>query len=469
MDSRNDGRHQIMRKPNIIIIVMDCARAMNFSCYGYRKDTTPNFSEFSRSANLFLNAFTPAIWTIPSHASIFTGTYPSRHGALNLHRFLDDRHATLSEVLSGHGYNTIAFSNNGFISLKEFGLSRGFQTVEGIDYPRNTLRKALLKGQKIAKRTDDIGALATNQFVKNWISRNGSGKPFFLFLNYMEMHAPYVHVPRKYLHMHVGKAERRLLKNINQDRQKYLTGTSEINEEEFEILRSVYDAQLSYLDFMITSLFAFLKSKSLWDNSMIIVTSDHGDLIGEHGLVHHSYAVYDELIRVPLMVKLPGEQDNGKVNDYLVSSIDIFPAVMDMVGIEDYRANEQLQGQNLFVNTDPMERAYVYAECERPKNEFAETYPGFDFSVYDRQLLAIRSKKYKYIWASDNRHEMFDLENDPSEQHNIINTMPVLADNLRSKLFDWYNSYEKAPCGEGSEEVAVDSEVRQRLQALGYF
>jgi arylsulfatase A-like enzyme len=459
-----------MKKPNVIMIVMDCARAANFSCYGYQKETTPNLDRFCRLGNLFRNAFTPAIWTIPSHASIFTGTYPSKHGALNLNRFLDDRYTTMSELLSRNGYETVAFSNNGFVSLKDFGLSRGFSLIDGFNYPRNKIHKAIVKAVKVIKRIDDIGAFATNRFARKWISnRSNPDKPFFLFLNYMEMHAPYLHVSRKYLNMHVGSAERKIIKNINQDRQKYLTRTLQMTEDEFEVLRSVYNAQLSYLDAMISSLLTFLKSKGLWDNTLIIVTADHGDLIGEHNLMHHSYAVYDELIKIPLIVKLPGIHDNGMVYDYLVSSIDILPTMIDLLGIEDERATAQIQGSNIFVNADPMERSYVFAECERPKNEFAETFPDFDFSVYDRQLLAIRSKKYKYIWASDGRHELFDLENDPSERWNIVDTMPVLAAEMKTRLFEWYDSYEKSPNGDMNREPMVNSKIKKHLQALGYF
>lgn len=458
-----------MKKQNVIMIVLDTVRAKNLACYDYTTNTTPHLDDLCTSVNLFKNAFTPAIWTIPSHASIFTGTYPSKHGALNLSRFLNKKYTTLAELFTRNRYGTVAFSNNGFISLKEFGLSRGFDVIEGYDYPKSKLTKAIFKGWKMLRQAEDSGAFATNRFVSTWIRKGRNPqKPFFLFLNYMEAHAPHVHVPEKFLKMYLGRSERKVFKNINQDTQKYLTRMVETTESEFEILRSVYNAKLFYLDYMIHKLFTIFKRNGVWDKSIIIVTSDHGDLIGEHGLVHHSYSVHEELIRVPLIVKLPGKHDNGSTYDHLVSLVDIFPTLMELSGIKDDAVVEQLQGYNLFSN-DPVKREHIFVECERPKNEFAETYPDFDFSVYDRQLLAIRSKKYKYIWASDGRHELFDLENDPSERKNLIEEMPLQADQMKTTLFNWYNSFEKAPSEGENKDAALNSEIKERLQALGYF
>ncbi len=458
-----------MFAPNILLIIMDTVRAQNISCYGYHKVTTPHLDSMSNQADLFVNAFTPAIWTIPSHASLFTGTFPSKHGALNLHRYLTDKYTTLADLLSSNGYETAAFSNNYFISLDNFGLNRGFLKVEGKQQRNNFISRFLHKGINLLTQSEDSGAAYTNKLLRKWICHErDQQKPFFLFANYMEAHAPYIHIPKTHISKYLSKDEILKLKHINQDRQKYLTRSITMTEEDFKILQSVYDAQIAYLDHRINELMDILKANNLYKNSLIIITSDHGDLIGEHDLMHHSYCVYDELIRVPLIVKQPDNQYPRKNYNYLVSLIDIFPTIVDLLNIKDERIHMQLQGKNLYTHEGQANRQYIFVECEKPKNEFEDTYPDFDFSVYDRQLLSIRSQNYKYIWSSDSKNELYDVIQDPREQHNIITTMPGLAIELENHLFQWYNSFEKSS-PEAPPEHEINNEIREQLKGLGYF
>ena len=245
-----------MVKPNILLIILDTVRAHNLSCYGYPKVTTPYLDSLcSSQAHLFKNAFTPAIWTIPSHASLFTGTYPSKHGALNLHRHLSDDYITMAQLLSSNGYETAAFSNNYFISLKDFGLNRGFSHVERKPHRSNILSRFLNKGIRLLTHSEDSGAAYTNTRLQKWIRHErDANKPFFLFMNYMEAHAPYTHLPNKYISRYLSNDEIRKLSSINQDRQKYLTRSITMADEDFRILRSVYDAQIAYLDQRINEL-----------------------------------------------------------------------------------------------------------------------------------------------------------------------------------------------------------------------
>jgi arylsulfatase A-like enzyme len=437
------------------------------SCYGHFRTTTPNLDEFASNGLLFKNAFSPAIWTVPSHATLFTGTYPSTHGALNLNRYLDSKYSTLSEVLSSVGYQTVAFSNNYFISIPGFGLSRGFEVVEGPQYPKSRIARAILKGTRRVSGTEDQGASNANLFIGNWVKRrSASDGPFFLFANLMEAHAPYIHVRKRHLDSFLTEEQRRRFPQIRQDRQKYLTRNMEISEEDFEILRGVYDAQLAYQDAKVQELLELLGRRNLLDNSLVVITSDHGDMIGEHGLMHHSYCLYEELIRVPLLMKLPG--GGGEERDALVSLVDIFSTVLEVLEIEAPSLREQSQGISLVRDHQDEFRPFVFAECERPKNEFAETYPDFDFSVYDRQLLAIRSHQHKYIWTSDGRDELYDIQKDPCEQRNLIHEEKEKASKLREELLKWYGSLEKHVDGNG-KSVDVDEKVRERLKTLGYF
>ncbi len=458
-----------MNRTNVIIIVLDTMRAKDMSCYGYDRITTPNITDFGNDSIFYGNAFSPAIWTVPSHASLFTGTYPSVHGALNLHRYLDEKLMTLAEVLGLSGYDTLSFSNNGFISIKDFGLSRGFKISEGQPYPKRKISRVMPNFVKWAKGAIDCGAGVTNNYVKSFINRREkTDKPFFMFLNYMEAHAPYKNIPKNYLKLFVDQAAKQRVKMVNQDRQKYLTRSINMNEEDFMLLRMLYNAQISYLDYKISELLDFFKQNDIYDNSLILLTSDHGDMIGEHNLMHHSYCIYDELIKIPMILKLPDTINQGKKIDNQVSLMNVPATIMEILGIKNETFLNQVQEKSLPIKNDAVEYTHVFSECERPKNEFINTYPDFDFSVYDKHFLTVRSKQYKYIWASDKKHELYNIQNDPNEQFNLISEKAELAKNLEEKLFLWYDSFEKVN-GEKEKDMDLDENVKEKLKALGYF
>jgi len=439
------------------------------SCYGYDKSTTPHLSDFCAESIHYKNAFSPAIWTIPSHASLFTGTYPSAHGALNLHRYLDGKFMTLSEVFKLEGYDTVSFSNNGFISIEDFGLHRGFTVSKGQPFPKKKAARIIPKFRQWATGSSDCGAFVTNNYVKKFINnRDNKGNPFFLFLNYMEAHAPYEDIPKKYLTLFVNQDGSNRLKSTNQDRQKYLTRSIDMIEEDFSLLRSVYDAQIAYLDYKVNELLAFFKQKDIYNNSLIVITSDHGDMIGEHELMHHSYCIYDELIKIPLILKLPDTNNQGKTIDSPVSLINVPPTLMSLLEINNENFSNQMQAESLPIEGNNSDFEYIFSECERPKNEFETTYPDFDFSVYDKQFLAIRSKQYKYIWSSSGRHELYNIENDPQEQSNLIQKETGLAKKFEQALFKWYDSFEKVD-NRREKTMDLDENVKEKLKALGYF
>lgn len=444
-------------------------RAKDMSCYGYDKTTTPHINDFCNDSIFYKNAVSPAIWTIPSHASLFTGTYPSVHGALNLHRYLDEKLMTLSEVLSLAGYDTLSFSNNGFISIKDFGLSRGFKVSEGQPYPKRKIARVMPNFVKWTKGALDCGASVTNNYVKSFITkRKKTDKPFFMFLNYMEAHAPYENVPRKYLKLFVNKTERSRIKTLNQDRQKYLTRSIDMTEEDFILLRMLYNAQIAYLDYKVSELLAFFKQQDIYNNSLILLTSDHGDMIGEHNLMHHSYCIYDELIKIPIILKLPDTINRGRIIDSQASLINVPPTIMSLLGIKNEIFLNQMQEESLPIGNGDVDYKYVFSECERPKNEFKNTYPDFDFSVYDKQFLTVRSKQYKYIWSSDKQHELYNIQNDPNEQSNLISKEAGVAKDLEKELFIWYDSFEKVDM-EKEKNMNLDEDIKEKLKALGYF
>jgi arylsulfatase A-like enzyme len=317
--------------------------------------------------------------------------------------------------------------------------------------------------------SSDCGAATTNIFVKQFINqRSRSDKPFFLFLNYMEAHAPYKNVPKKFLNRFVSREGRIRIKTTNQDRQKYLTHSIEMTEDDFDLLRSFYDTQISYLDLRMHELLDFLKRKGVFDHSMIIITSDHGDMIGEHCLMHHSYCIYDELIKVPIIIKLPGAANQSRSVEDMVSLINITPSIMELLNIKNALFSNQMQASCLPVSGGCSDNGYIFSECEWPKNEFEETYPEFDFTVYNKQYLTIRSREFKFIQSSDGRHELYDIENDPEERINLTREKPEKVKFLHDQLNQWYSSFDKVTFQE-SECPDLDEDVKSQLKALGYF
>jgi arylsulfatase A-like enzyme len=461
-----------MKKPkyNIVLIILDALRADHLSCYGYLRKTTPNIDKIAKEGVLFKNAFSPAVWTVPSMASIFTGTYPSRHGAVSRHRYLGHELFTLAEVLRDEGYRTIVYSNNPFVSAKETGLARGFDIVKGLDYHLRGIKTICWKVFEIVRGIKDNGAYYTNKYIKQWLRKHYLNDfPFFLLIHYLETHAPYKWIPKPYrtayLENGLGFAD---IKKVNQDYQKYLVGTIEMKEHDFQILNALYDAEIAYLDFRVNEIFNLLKEMEILDDTLLIITSDHGENIGDHNLMHHAYCLYDTLLKVPLIIRCPEVFPPSSVNFELVSTLDIFPTLMDILNIERKEVKNQLQGKVLVPGKLVQDATeFLFAELDRPINEFKDRYPEFDFSVYDRELKSVRTKEYKFIWSSDGKHELYNVMTDPGETCNLIEKEYDTALKLQEIIFEWFNSFPKPDKEEDTPEI--NARIKKQLEGLGYF
>jgi arylsulfatase A-like enzyme len=439
-------------KPNILWIVMDTVRADHLSCYGYYRDTTPNIDEIASEGILFENAISAAPWTPPSHASMFTGMFPSRHGMDAEHMWLDEDFQTVAEVLRLHGYRTFAYSNNPHIDPTR-NLSQGFDTLEvtqGGKLKAGSQLTDLLKATEIKIIIQnyllmDDGARRTNEVVKKWISdAHQEETPFFVFINYMEAHARY-HPPESYampyLPEDVNMAE---AMSVGKGLLPYITGRVEYDAEDFEILRALYDGEISYLDFKMGQLFDYMEELKILDNTILIIAADHGENFGEHHLVQHAFCVYDTLLHVPLIIRYPASFEAGIRVDEQVQLTDIFPTLLDITGI-DWNEKGLLQGRSLVKGGQESESAFAIAEYAiwiQEIKKLAEDYRKFDISKYARRLKTVRTEEFKYIWASDGRDELYNIRQDPGELDNIIEDEPEKAMEMRALLVSWLNSFE---------------------------
>ena len=455
-------------KPNIILIVMDAVRAKHLSCYGYHRPTAPNLERFAERSVVYETAISPAGWSLPSHASMFTGLYPSRHGAHDQHKYLRPEYPTLAEVLRSWGYHTLALCYNAYISPTT-GLDRGFEEFNSVarrlPRPLGKIKQKAETGAAILLGQRDSGARFTNrQVVAALRHLQTSERPFFMFVHYLEPHAPYC-PPKKYNRYLPKEVSSREAKRVNQDRVKYLAELVSMDEQDFEILTALYDGEITYLDTCVAQVLRQLEESGMLDQTMVIITADHGENIGDHQMMGHTYCLYDTLLHVPLIIHYPqGTTTPGRV-EHQVQTLDLLPTILSMLGDTSSETYRSLQGYDLLSSTT---HEFTIAEQANPDlTTFYSRFPGVDVSRYDRAIKMIRTDRCKYIWASDGNHELYDLQADPDEQCNIIAERPDISRDLDRRLTEWRNDFEEAaPLDEIPE---FDEAVKDRLRALGYL
>jgi arylsulfatase A-like enzyme len=324
--------------PNVLLIVLDTLREDHLSAYGYARQTTPRLDRLAAEGTLFERAFATASWTLPSHASIMTGRYPAEHGAGGSP--LDDRYTTLAEYLSTHGYATAGFVANAYYCGPRTGLGRGFDTYEAYFASVTDMAWHTVYGKMLLRLLTRVGyydipgrkrAGDVNREFLAWLD-TARPAPFFAFLNYLDVHDPYIAPPpygtRYSPHSNTGD-------RVNSELfPRDFTGARQLSSEEIQNEIDGYDAALTYLDANLGALFDQLASRRLLDRTLIIVASDHGESFGNHGLYGHGNSMYRDLIHVPLIMRLPGAVPAGRRLADVVSLQAIPATVAELVGLE---------------------------------------------------------------------------------------------------------------------------------------
>jgi len=446
-------------RPNIILVVMDVQRASNIHCYGYEKETTPNIDRIAKEGTVFLRCISPAIWTLPSHASIFTGRYVYGHGVGARYNYKPVEKYTLTEVLKASGYRTAGFC------LKTHWWARyGIRDDRGFDefYPVSYASY----DEWINVRSERI-----IEHAMKWIDENLSNQPFFIFINCLEPHLPYI-PPLKYVKRFLGDIGMDKVKEIQPDPWKVRMGIEKITRDRWRELRALYDGETACLDERLGKLFAYLEEKNLLDDTLLILTSDHGDEQGEHYPPHiaHQLHLYQSGIHVPLIIRHPDLFPQGEVNDDLVQTLDIFPTLLDMLSIRDVDVWRQNQGISLLqIVEGKKKRFFALSEHQKPllsMERMLKIDPHYDFRRWNRWIKAVIIDNYKYIWSSDGRDELYDLSRDPDEQKNLIedkrNTARTMRDAL-SHILDTLDYRDLGDLIQGSEDNI------RIIEKLGYI
>jgi len=441
--------------PNVVLAVLDTVRADHVSCYGYERRTTPAIDALAATGDRYAVARATSSWTLPSHASMLTGLYPFHHGAQA--RLDPDRGQvselplqgrmptgepmpTLAEVLSAEGYQTLAVVANGGYLPARYGLGRGFDDYRDKDSPE----------QRVSR---DV-----NRIALEMLASRDPERPFFLFLNYMDAHRPYNVGPlpeerAAALPPPDPEEPRRLLNEL----------VAAVMEEEAppepELIARVvtqYDYGIAHGDLAIEGVIDWLKAAGEWENTLFILTSDHGEFLGEHDLAEHSKDIYEEGVRVPLVVRRPGQR-KGAVIEEPISLVEI-PCLV----LASLPGEARARHAGSFPCGDAGAATYTELRYTRSKDLFSEYGARFR-----RERTAIYLGPYKLIRSTDGHHELYDLERDPREEHNLYRKDDERSRQLLDQVTALRERADRGVVEFPTEELT--EEQRRELRELGYF
>jgi arylsulfatase A-like enzyme len=427
--------------PNVLLITLDTVRAENLSVYGYRRDTTPALARFSRRGVVFDRAFATAPWTLPSHASLFTGRWPHELST-SASTPLDRAFPTLAEYLASSGYLTAGFAANlGYCSF-ESGLGRGFGHYE--DYPRSlsqvvsnsTLLRTIANNFKVRRligndqHLNRVSGADLNDRALRWLSRHGDS-PFFMFMNYFDAHEPYLPAPPFDSRFGPARAHGRY-SPLHRWLWEGSVGHRAMTADEIREEKDAYDGGLAYLDDHVGALLDELDRRHLLDNTLVVVTSDHGEELGEHGLFDHGYSLYRQALQVPLIVVKPDRVAAGRRVHAVVSLRDVPATILDLLGLS---AGSPFPGESLaplWSETGETRERVVVAEVDRVRGQ-PEWFPASKGA-----MSAIVHGGVHYIRNGDGTEELYDLVRDPAEHRDVAGLAayaPTLAES-RARLQD---------------------------------
>jgi arylsulfatase A-like enzyme len=475
-------------RPNFLLIVLDTVRADHLDLFGYERQTMPNLHRFAvEECQTAQRMFTTGSWTLPSHASMFTGLYPSAHGAH--YPFVSDKDPgfvayslrdvpTLAEFLSSSGYQTAGIAAN-YATLSGFGVSRGFQHYEAPPGPAYFATRALwlyrarlgdwslgelfrsslpagLQGRSrmfSVREPEYRRAWEMNAVARQWLKRHGS-QPFFLFLNYMDAHSPFLPVPED---------DERFVKRPPGEEwfgfpverfEAGKRGAAKFSGEEIEFMKGQYDAELVSLDRELGRLLDFLRESGLFENTLIVITTDHGEAFFEHDFPDHGNTLYQPEIGGFLLIKAPPSLEPIHASP-LMQFVDFFPTVAAVL-------NEPVPGQ---VQGSPWGKGRDYALsevfCKSCGRELFQ--PGWPDALR-HDLVAVMSNDQKLIRSTRGPDEAYNLSSDPTESNPVADPDPEFLRRAEEIIAE-----RNKRMVEGLSKGPEDKNLIERLRSLGYI
>src|ERR1051325_5867644 len=409
-------------RPNILLVVLDTVRAWSLGLYGYGRPTTPKLAQWARSGTLFQRALAPAPWTTLSHAAMFTGRYATEL-SVSWRMPYDGAYPTLAETLRDAGYATAGFAGNYLNVGRGTGLSRGFLHYE--DYPFEAvqlLRSTTMLGRVLRedpvkevvgrrRMIPELVGTEVNRRSLGWLARHGE-KPWFAFLNYFDAHGPYL-PPAPYDTMYIGKADPVADRYWENLQRAY--GPPPVALQELTDALDAYDGAITYLDLQVDSLLGALSARGQLGNTIVVITSDHGELFGEHGVLGHGTSLFLPVLHVPLLVVAPGRAPAGAQVPSLASLRDLPATLLDLAGLR----NPGLPGHSLV----PLGKAGPGALTDTlfASVDYNWLIPRWPPSpVLRGPMQTVLLDSLQYIRNGDGAEELYHLGQDSWEIHNLV-------------------------------------------------
>ncbi len=433
-----------MKRPkHAILITVDSLRPDHLGCLGYPRQTSPNIDRLARAGALFSQAIANGVGTPASFPSIITSTYPLMYGG---YEYLSRSRLTIAEALKANGFATAAFHSSPFLS-RIYGYKRGFDffydSLEGSPQGNDSLfsrmaatrvGKMVSKNQRLSRflkrnynrlfgpEVPYVKAPDLNERIFSWL-REHRERPFFLWIHYMDVHIPYLpplKLVEEICHRKAGRGE------IVKTNELILKPTG-VSQEQLQSMIDLYDASIACLDSAVGDLIKELEFSKVLEDTLLIITSDHGEEFMEHGGLTHDPKLYDELLRVPLIIHAPDFINGGKSIDSQVSLLDLAPTIVEALGLK--KVNKFL-GDSLLslIKGEEKRKKAVISEASNRPNEI-----NIDPAV---RTTSYRTEQWKYIYHASKQDELYNLIDDPDETRNLIDEAKHLAKGFREKVLE---------------------------------
>ena len=435
-----------IEKTNLIIAILDAVNPDFMSCYGFDEKTTPYIDTLAEEGIVFTKAFAQASWTLPSTVSLFTSLHPLSHKVWSRERRLDDKAFTLAEALKEKGFKTCGLSANASAS-SVYNLFQGIdEEIALFDWDKDRLRSR--------KRLKVIWAEDFVEPAREWIYRNKQ-EQFFMYIHFLQPHTPY-NPPPSFLdeaaHTYNGplKGKEPLMpRKLNLD---------ELSEADIEYLIANYKGNLRYADYYLGEIVDILKDHNIFENTILVITADHGESFLEHGVFGHSHNLFDEEIRIPLILRFPKKFGlSGKKTTALVQSMDLMPTFLEVYGQE--KRNQNLEGKSLWpliLGSQEWGHRCILGSLSKP---FVEEETRSDM---------LRDGKHKIIITKKDI-QFFDLEADPGEMNNIYLQSPIISNYYNQQLLKMRKELLEGEDLAMKGKFIINKKTREHLRALGYI
>jgi arylsulfatase A-like enzyme len=423
---------------NVVLVVIDTLRADHLGCYGYDRDTSPRIDAVAEESILFERAEAAASWTLASTATILTGLYPFAHGLVWTTHPLSPDAITLPERLQAAGYATYGYSANNIVSRLS-GFDQGFDRFVTGKWPH---------------------AGEVNAAILPWIEEAASGeRPFFLYVHYLDPHDPYDD-PAGYYALFGGRPDRGKEFNGDAELKRLIAGQpSGLSNDDVANLVARYDGEIRFVDEKVGELIDFLRSKGLFDRTLVLLTSDHGEQFLEHGWVKHGATLYEEETHVPFLIRVPGEPKRRIAGR--VDGADVTPTILDLLGVPPGR-DVAMEGVSLYpFGKQPRPEFLSYSETQH----FVVLREGKHVPV---ETLAIRRGRHKLIHR-EGLTQLFDLDADPLEKRDLAAAEPERARSLRDQVHRWKLDSEARQIRQHEFDPGQAAMLKERMRALGYL